>query len=449
MVKRKKELVNVSKVLVAPCRAELTVALVRGAVAFLMCLGLSAFMAEQAPAVESHQLAQKVAETHRPLAKITPIRLPSSQLGPADARRRWPALWADILLLLLAPEEWGELSPAVADKLARLIASNQPQAGDVLVAAIADPEHSFRMRATRAFFKNWEAMGPQQIDAYLQSTIQLVARPRKRYPRGVDATAALRYDVSYGWGGRSMEQCKTWTSTILDGKPYGNTLAYEATLATVGWVFTKDLSLGRHTVSLEQKYEFTHHGAKHTRYVKSPEFTFEMVDAATPDDLIAPPDPEVDKLVQDSVRIAETHKALEEWSVSRGISRDDPESWAPMLSWQSPTGQVYSWHFPVWTLTQPLPVDLCFEAEIQDVNTGKTYETNPVIVQRGKVFSYHFLPSTVIEHFSLSQSGFVSVRILLKPSRALALSNPEIEHYYPGSITSGVLRVKVVKSQGN
>jgi hypothetical protein len=290
-------------------------------------------------------------------------------------------------------------------------------------------------------------MSPQQIDAYLQSTIRLWARPKVRYPQGMSAAIQMKYDLPAGWGGANSEDLKMRTSHFLDGEPYGNTVAHQGTRANLGYVSTSELSLGRHTMSALLEYEFTHHGTKHTGWIKSPEFSFEMVHAAAPDDLIAPPDPQVDQLVRDSLHIAETQKALDNWPSSQGISRDDPnsESWGFQYLWESPKGKTHKWHLPVWRVSRPLPIDLCFEVQIQDVKTGKTYEADPVIVPRGKVVSAHFRPLGAIEHFGLTESGLVWVRILLKPSRILALDSLEIERYYSGSITTGVLRIKVLR----
>jgi hypothetical protein len=41
------------------------------------------------------------------------------------------------------------------------------------------------------------------------------------------------------------------------------------------------------------------------------------------------------------------------------------------------------------------------------------------------------------------RSGFVPVRLVLKPSRAMALSDLRVTRYFPGKIVTDVLQVKV------
>src|SRR5262249_40447135 len=99
-------------------------------------------------------------------------------------------------------------------------------------------------------------------------------------------------------------------------------------------------------------------------------------------------------------------------------------------------------HVPLWRVDAPLPVDLCFEVTFEDLGTGKTYRGDPLIFLKGKTTHLGYLTLRDVHAFSKDRTGFVTVRVHLKPSRALALTVPEVTHYYAGS-HSQVLRLKI------
>ena len=169
-----------------------------------------------------------------------------------------------------------------------------------------------------------------------------------------------------------------------------------------------------------------------------------MVDAATPDALIAPQAMEMDALVRDSFRLTETEGPIDirsSWDAPPG-NELVPDPWSPQITWKVASGKAYGLHLPLWKVTQALPVDLCFEVEIHDVKTGEVFPGDPIVVRRGQTRAGYFSLRPEPE-FAGSRSGFVPIKIVLKASRAIALTYPEITRYYPGSITSEVLRAKV------
>ena len=46
--------------------------------------------------------------------------------------------------------------------------------------------------------------------------------------------------------------------------------------------------------------------------------------------------------------------------------------------------------------------------------------------------------------FAKDRDGFVPVKVVLKPSRALALSEPKVTGYFAEEIASGELKMKVI-----
>jgi hypothetical protein len=349
-------------------------------------------------------------------------------------------------LPLVRPDSRWDLDPRVPP----LIAKNQPKAGDFLLSIIKDPGHPLHRPAVNAFVQNWDTMTAGQQHTYLQHSLILKAEGRGKYPREVDAKIGLQYAFRYGWGGRpAAEKLRLVTETthFLDGKPYGAPYRYPypSSGCTTGWVKPRDLSLGRHTVSLRVRYEASHGGKKVTGTVESEKFSFRMLSADTPDDLIAPRDAKIAKLVRSALRVAETENEL--LAKGPGLRGFPPfggaDPWRPQITWQGKKGEGAGLHVPVWRVERVLPVDLCFEVTLQVVGTGKEYPADPVIYYKGQTGSRGYFSPREVRKVTEGRSGFVPVRLILKPSRALALTDPKVTHYFPEKIVTGVLRMKV------
>ena len=168
------------------------------------------------------------------------------------------------------------------------------------------------------------------------------------------------------------------TTRYLDGKPYDKPYQNREPFGTVGWYRTGDLTLGKHTMHAVLEYEFTHHGEKRKGSIRSPDSRFEIVAADTPDDLIPPSSDTLTKEVRTAFRIQETEQPAAERRIRTG---DDPDYWRPQVEWFA-NGKRSAIHGPVWRLSGLLDVDLCFEAEIQDVTTGKVYPADPLVFHR-------------------------------------------------------------------
>ncbi len=102
-------------------------------------------------------------------------------------------------------------------------------------------------------------------------------------------------------------------------------------------------------------------------------------------------------------------------------------------------------HCPISIVSGPLDVDLCFEAEILDIKSGITYPADPVIIHaltKSSLGRNWIIPRD-IRAFAKGREGFVTVKVILTPSRALALSDPMVRRYYPEKIVTGEMRMKV------
>jgi hypothetical protein len=342
----------------------------------------------------------------------------------------------------------------LAPEMRELILESQPRAGDYLLSVIGNPKHPLHRLAVNAFVQTWDSMTAEQIRTYLQKSLITTFYGRTKLPREVDAMIGMGYQFRHGWGGRpASEKLNFVTRTIhsLDANQYGNPYRYPhaSSGCTTGWVKTKDLSVGRHTISFVVEFEADHHGKKVTGSVRSDEFVFEMLPADTPDDLIAPKDAEVEKLVRKALRVVETEEELQD---KRGgivrfdkIAPKDVEQdwWRPQITWKEPDGKPNGLHVPVWRLESPLPVDLCFEVTIRVEGTKEEFKGYPLVKQKGTTQHLGYFCPRETAALVKGRSGYVPVRLILKPSRAVALTSTNVTSYYPSEIVTDVLRMKV------
>ena len=376
---------------------------------------------------------------HRALLKEGPAILPVlDKLGPQTdpeiqsrlRRLRYRlGFLEDIRRRLAALPEIDDSRPPLPEDLKHLISFYQPRSGDYLLSIIGNTEDELNRRATNAFLHTWESMTTSQIQSYLQLAMTPNAKLRNRYPQGVDAWIAMGYHIRYGWGGWPPDQgfeMQTVTSHFLDGKPYGKPFAYSGPLACTGWLRTKDRALGKHSFHLVTEYKFVRNDRTYTGRARSQTYEFEMVSADTPNDLVAPSDPKIDQLVRKAFQFSETREEVREGAIRIRTGDFSPE-------------------YPCWKLTRDLPVDLCFEVEFHVQQTGKVFEGNPLVVLKGNKGEGYFRPRRrLVSEFANGQEGFIPIKLVLKPSRAMALTDPRVTQYYPGTITSEVLRAKAV-----
>jgi hypothetical protein len=329
----------------------------------------------------------------------------------------------------------------LAEGLRLVITANQPRSGDYLLSLIAERRGPLYRPAVNAFVQTWDSVSAAQVDAYLRHALVLAAPRRERYPQGVDAGIGFLFHPRHGygsWPAGGAFQLKTHTRHFLDGKPYGRPYDGRQPIATTGWVWTKDLALGKHSCALEVEYEFTHRGRKQAGRLRSPEFAFTVVPADTPDDLIAPQDDATDRLVRKALRFAERERPFN----PPGPFEPGRPPRRPQITWEGPGGKCCGLATVCWNVATPLPLDLCFEVELHDQKTGKVYPCDPLVMRKGQAHWGYVCPRDAVG-FARGREGVVPVKVVLRPSRKVALTSTEVTRYYPGSINSEVLTAEI------
>ncbi len=384
------------------------------------------------------------------LDKLGPQTDPEIQVRLRRIRYRLRGFLDEIRRHLAALPKIDDSRPPLPEDLKLLIRLNQPKSGDFLLSIVADTDDKLNRRATNALLHTWESMTTSQIQAYLQLAMTPHAKPRERYPQGVDAAIKMGYYVRYGWGGWPPDKAfemRTVTTHFLDGKAYGKPFAYQGPLAGTGWLRTKDQPLGKHSFHLVTEYKFVRDHRTYTGRVRSKTYRFEMLPANTPNDLVAPEDPKIDKLVRGSLQFSETRVEVREGPIMVHRTGDilpEPDPWSPQITWESGTGQSGSLHMPLWKLTRELPVDLCFEVEFHLQQTGEVIRGTPLVVLKGRKVNGYFSPRGGVSELTKGKGGFIPLKIVLRPSRAMALTDTRVTQYCPGTITTQTLRAKAV-----
>jgi len=355
----------------------------------------------------------------------------------------------DIRRLLLDFHEKLDSTPGpVSDELHGLIAGHQPGSGDLLVSILAQPDYPLYRQALRTFVATWDAATPAQIDRYIQQVVTLkTGRHRAKFPAKVAAMISFEAQIRDGWSGwpsisgDKKFDFRTRTTRYVDGKPYDKPFQYQYPFATVGWVKVGELTEGKHTISAVMEYEFTQRGEKRKGTIRSADSALEVV-ADTGDDLIAPRDEAVRKYVLRSFRTRELEYEPEK---QEGPLVRQPlgNPWEPQVRWNVGGDKWAGIHVPIWEVWQGIDVDLCFDVEIHDVKTGKVYPSHPICVRRGERSRGYLYPSNSPEGFAKGRDGFVAVKVVFKPSRAVALNDPAVTRYFPETITTGEMRAKV------
>ena len=354
----------------------------------------------------------------------------------------------DIRRLLADVHEGLDSAPVpISDELRGLIASYQPGSGDLLLSILARPDHLLSRQALRTFVATWDAATPDQIDRYLQQAVALKTSHRAKFPTEVAALISFEARLREGWTGwPTTSGDKTFnfrarTTRYVDGKPYDKVYASPYPFGTVGWIKVGELTGGKHTIHAVMEYEYTQRGEKRKGTIRSSDSTLEVVPDRG-DDLIAPRNEAVRLYVLRSFRVRE--RELEP-SGEPLLDELRQVFWNPQVRWQLGGDKWAGVHVPVWEVWQGLDVDLCFDVEIHDVKTGKVYPADPIRVHRGERSLGYLIPRDA-RAFAKERDGFVPVKVVFKPSRALALSDPAVTKYFPESITTTEFRAKVFQT---
>lgn len=354
----------------------------------------------------------------------------------------------DRLLRAMEPvEHTGRPLPApLRDHIER-----RPQgAVDHLLAIVQQHDHELHDRATNAFVQTWPSHSPEQIERYIRANLRLHARIRPAYPQGVDAVIRTQYAFApdgVGWpnGNDRKGDLKTRTTHFLDGEPQGQPFDYAgAAAATVGWIRTGALAKGRHEISFTTELTVTHRGKRIAIRLKSKPFAFEIIAADAPDHLAAPNDPAVAEQVRAALVIKDD-RADDKPQQGFGPAppRAQPTPWTPQVTWGTDDQREGGLYVPTVRLTSPLPVDLCYDVTLLDLTTGKRHACDPLVILKGETRGYRPCPYQNLQRFIAGRNGFIEIKLLLTPSRAAALSDPDVRQYFQESIKSDTLRARI------
>ncbi len=404
--------------------------------------------------------------------KVLPVLEKMDMKVGAEAQRRletvlyalvgWKTDLTDMMAMMQLSDD--ETRPEIAMGLVDTVRGNQPQTGDFLVELIEKSDPATRRRAIGAFVAAWDVTTPAQMERYLRASVRTKVKLRPQYPQGVGAYIGMSYHLSEGWvslpadhrerpKGKELE-VKTTTIHYLDGNTYGTPFVYPhvGSGAGTGCIRVGKLAKGKHTVRLTTEYTLKHQGQRVAVTVASKPHTFEVVSADAPDDLAAKPDAALDDLVKSSLRIrnqlmpgglgGRPFNGPRRVDASGDIA--DHAGPQPQVTWRRGK-ESGSLSLPVWELRQALPVDLCFEVSIQETGNGKVHRGDPMVIlagKGGKGFNGYFVPNDCWG-FAAGRDGNVEVKIILKPSRARALTEIAVKHYYTGTITSKPVLVRV------
>ncbi len=331
----------------------------------------------------------------------------------------------------------------IPDDVIDKILSHQPASGNALLEVIANPEDNLNRRATNVLMKIWENLTPEQIGRYFQIAMPASIEYRPQYLQGVEARIVIDSGIKYGEGGWPVNKglkIKKKYSRYLDGKLYGEIIDSN-NYQGIFYIPLSELDIGQHTAQLIVEYEITDNEHIYTGIARSELAEFEIVSSDVPDELAAPYDPEVEEMVLKSLQFKEVQSPR---FVNNADFLGTDEPWKPQSSGRSKaTNDEWAVHSPLYQVLEPLPVDLCFNVKFVVEETGKKYEGVPITLVSGQSNPrLKYFPMRDTKEFARDNRGFVPLRIVLEPSRDIALDHPKVTHYYNRPITTEVLRAK-------
>jgi hypothetical protein len=337
----------------------------------------------------------------------------------------------------------------IPDEIRKSIARHQPEAGNALLSILAMPNDRLYRQALMTFVSTWDVATADQIERYIQLAVTRKTNHRARFPAKSQATIAFETRVKdgrIGWPCSSRDKefyFRAQTTRYLDGKTYEKLpeKLYDDRypFGKIGCYNVGELAEGKHTIRGVMKYEFTHRGEKRTGEIQFKESSFEIVAADAADDPAVAVDDELRKSVRRSLVIREPEPIPEPRQPRFDAQRVDR---TPLVWLEAAPTKWIALNCAAWEVRYPLDVDLCFDIEIHDIRSGKTYRAGEVRLVRGKTGRGGIVPADVAA-FTTGRQEFVDVRVVMKPSRNAALADPQVRGYYPESISSAEMQMKI------
>lgn len=334
-----------------------------------------------------------------------------------------------------------ESRPNLPENFQRKLIDFQPVSGEVLLDIIEDIDDPLNRQTTNALLKIWDSLASEQIEDYFYMVFDLWTDYRKKYPQGAGSYIGMSYRLNeFGWGGvpdAEDVKIKTLTRHFLDGDKCSEDFSYDGPMAATGSFSVKNLDIGPHIFNWITEYQISYRDKIFKDQVKSEEYYFEIVPVEEIDTLAKEPDEAVQKLVTEAFEIAEIQPNYNQM-YGHGV---DP--WEPQgeLTYY---GKRIAHHVPVWRVKKKLPIDLCFQVDFKLEDTGEVVYADSICLLKGKTRDWtHFGPGGIPD-IAISRTGFVPIRVILKPSRAIAYGNTKVTGYYNRQIVSKVMRIKII-----
>lgn len=259
---------------------------------------------------------------------------------------------------------------------------------------------------------------------------QYVVRHRESYPQGIYASAQGYSLIPMGYVFLRSSEARSLdseTKTFYNGEqafPRGtHGLGWRADASHIGF---GRLPAGNYTVQLKTTYTFKLGDMVVEGANASPEYEVEITAADTPDDLAAAVDDKLIAQVEASVQVG-TREEAREVTYSRPLGDGKFQ----------PTKKIV---VPAIKITEPLPVTICVRPEIYVPGEEKPLRRTPWIVLAGNT------NTRVLENWvgdarlskliaqAPGSEGKVPAKLVLRPSRAEALSDIAVKKYYPRTI---------------
>ena len=345
------------------------------------------------------------------------------------------------------PQEQPGIMMEISEEMESRLFWSQPQSGEALLSVINQPNDSLHQKAVQTLLYLWPFLPMEQKEAYYKTSMTASVSCRPEYPQGIEAYVGTWYDMRYnwkGWPGVEGLKMKTVSQKYLDGQAYGDPFHYEGPQASAGGILVSDLSPGQHTAKIVTEYTVTDGELSFSGRVESDTAAFKIVGRDIRDELAAPRTPELTALVERVFQFHQFRDPNDPDSHLGGIPLPD-HPWAPANSaWRRGSYDRYAIYVPIYTLAEPLPVDLCFKSEYHIQETGRVYPGESVVVKKGLRGEFWCpLPKhTERIDFVRDNPGFLTVKIVLTPAPELAFSDKQIRQYYNGTLESPPLQVK-------
>jgi hypothetical protein len=323
----------------------------------------------------------------------------------------------------------------VSEELRGLIADHQPAASDLLLSNLAKPREIFS-QTLRTFVATWDHHTPDQIDRFVQLSFNPRVDHRAKYPAKVPILVSFRTYVVNGFEGwppirgEKLFAFASRTTCFVDGKVCDRPFDAHYPIARFGGFQLGELPEGKHSIHAVMEYEFTHREEKRKGEIRSKQSHFEVSAAHVVNTAVASTTVSSANFVRAALTVQSPRQ-----QAKHGSNRIQDDWYEPIVRWESAQGKITGLRCPEWAVLAPVNVDLCFEVEVRDLKSNKSYPADPIVVQKRQSGRGFIIPRDA-RTFAAGKEGDVRFEITFKPSRAAAATSPSVTSFFPETITS-------------